>query len=100
MDLDRRPPIHACPGDTVELSAPGEGIGGFTWQAEVPDHSATLIDESMSPPQSGIGAGRDKLFRFRMERAGETVLRLVQKRPWEASAHRIIECKIHCGTAP
>lgn len=100
MDLDQRPAIHACPGETVELSAPGEGIGGFTWHAEIPGQSATLIGETMGPPPPGIGGGRVKLFRVRMETAGETIVRLILKRPWEAAPHRIIAYPIHCTGEP
>ena len=97
MDLERRGPIDACQGDTIEVSAPGEGIGGFQWHAEVPRQAATIVGETLGPLGSGVGSARDKVFRVRLEKPGETMVRLVQTRSWDSTPGRIIEIPIRCS---
>lgn len=97
MDLERRGLIDACLGETIEVAAPGEGVGGFVWHAEVSEQAATIVGETLSPSAQGVGSGREKVFRIRLEKAGETTLRLVQARPWDSTPHRIIEVPIRCG---
>lgn len=96
MDLERRGPIEACRGDTIEVSAPGEGIGGFLWHAEVSCQAATIVGETLGPPGSGVGSARDKVFRVRLEKPGDTMMRLVQTRSWDSTPGRIIEIPIRC----
>ncbi|WP_082494438.1 protease inhibitor I42 family protein [Methylobacterium sp. Leaf108] len=96
MDLERRGPIDARPGETIEIAAPGEGIGGFLWHAEVPHHAATIVGETLGPPSDGVGAGTAKVFRVRLEGPGDTTLRLVQTRSWDSVPGRVIEVPIRC----
>lgn len=98
MDLERRGPIEACRGDTIEVSAPGEGVGGFLWHAEVSRQGATLVSEALSPAEGGIGSARSKIFRVRIDQSGDTVVRLIQMRPWETTPNRIIEVPIRCAS--
>ena len=94
---EQRGPIDACAGDTIELSAPGEGVGGFLWHAEVPAGVGTVVGESLGDAKDGIGSGRDKVFRLRLDRIGDATVRLVQSRPWDSSAARVIEVPIRCA---
>ncbi|GJE16183.1 protease inhibitor I42 family protein [Methylobacterium marchantiae] len=96
MELERRGPIKAYSGETIEVSAPGEGIGGFLWHAEVPRQAATIVSEALGPPVEGVGSARSKVFRVRLERSGDTTVRLIQKRPWDSAPRRIIEVPIRC----
>jgi predicted secreted protein len=97
MELERRVPIKAYSGETIEVSAPGEGIGGFLWHAEVSQQAATIVSEALGPAGEGVGATREKVFRVRLEQPGDTTVRLVQKRPWESTPSRIIEVPIRCA---
>ncbi|WP_405030665.1 protease inhibitor I42 family protein [Methylobacterium sp. WCS2018Hpa-22] len=97
MELERRGPIKACSGETIEVTAPGEGIGGFLWYAEVAHQAATIVSEALGPAAEGVGATREKVFRVRLERPGDTTVRLVQKRPWDSTPYRIIEVPIRCA---
>lgn len=97
MDLERRGLIDARPGDTIDVSAPGEGIGGFLWHAEVSRHAATIVGEMLGPSPDGVGSAREKVFRVRLDTPGDTTVRLVQTRPWDSTPARIIEVPIRCG---
>ena len=99
MKLERRGSIEACAGETIELSAPGEGIGGFLWHAEIPHAVATVVDEALGPSNGSVGPGREKIFRVRLDQAGDTVLRLVQTRSWDSTPGRVIEFPIRCSSA-
>ena len=96
---EQRGPIDACMGDTIELSAPGEGVGGFLWHAEIPAGVGTVVGERLGDSKSGVGSGPDKVFRLRLERAGDATVRLVQRRPWDSAAARVIEVPIRCAAS-
>lgn len=98
-DIERRETIRACAGDTVALHAPGEGIGGYLWHADIPPEIGTVVDEALGSDPAGIGGGPDKVFRIRLKKAGDAVVRLVQSRPWDAQPARVIEYPIHCAAA-
>lgn len=82
--------LTIAPGASRILEAPGHGIGGYLWSAEV--DGPGRIEDIATPATGDIGAGATARFRLTWlaSQGGSVTLRL--KRPWEDApieSHRI-----------
>ena len=95
--VEREPRRDVVEGDVVELTVTDLPGAGYRWEVpEVPAGLAVLDDEWVQPdPPPGVGAGRARLLRFRADQAGEYVVRLELRRPWEAAPARVTELPVH-----
>ena len=82
--------LTIAPGASRTLEAPGHGIGGYLWSAEV--EGPGRIEDISIPAIGDIGTGATGRFRLTWlgSQSGSVILRL--KRPWEdvsIESHRI-----------
>jgi len=83
-------------GDVVELTVTDLPGAGYRWEpAQVPAGLAVLeADWVHADPPPSVGAGRAKVLRFRADTAGEYVVRLELRRPWEPVPARVREVPV------
>jgi predicted secreted protein len=94
-------PVEVVAGtefDVPALDLPG---AGYSW--EVPEIPAglTLVgsDWAAVDPPPGVGAGRARVLRFRADAAGDYVVRLELRRPWEDAPARVEELPVSVRAA-
>src|SRR5947209_6040062 len=73
-------------GETVTVTLPETPTTGYRWQAEVDSAALRTLDDQSEQQAMPRGAPGTRTFSFEPVAAGETVLRLVKKRSWEATA--------------
>ncbi|HEX8667348.1 MAG TPA: protease inhibitor I42 family protein [Allosphingosinicella sp.] len=84
--------LDVTPGRPVTIAAPGHGIGGYVWTAEVESGPGQVEEIEPQAVAGAIGAGATGHFRLRWLGADAGVVRLSLKRPWEerpVEVHRI-----------
>jgi len=92
MPTQNPPPgttIQATVGVPFTVSLEGASGGGYRWQAEVPPLLESAGHRDI--PGAGTGAPATEEFDFRPRTAGTGVLRLILKRPWEATPLKVVE---------
>ena len=100
--VEQQPRREAVEGEVVEVTMTDLPGAGYRWEApEVPPGLAVVEDEWVQPdPPPGVGSGRARVLRFRADRAGEYVVRLELRRPWEAVPARVTELPVSVRPAP
>jgi inhibitor of cysteine peptidase len=83
---DSAQPIHVEAGETFALALTGNPTTGYTWQANVDEAHLALLGQEFKAGGGGVGAGGRQVFHFQALAPGETEIRCVYKRPWEAEA--------------
>ncbi len=75
-------------GSTLEIVLPGNPTTGYSWEVASEETLVLMqIGEASFEPESGaLGAGGKLSLRFVAMASGETVLRLVYRRPFEEDA--------------
>lgn len=86
--------IRARIGESFVLELPALATGGFTWLITRKPETATLSDERIRPAGATIGAASVQEFEFVVARAGEGLLVVAYKRPWETKVSEQLEVKI------
>ncbi len=73
-------------GQTLVVSLEGNPTTGYTWEAaELDEQVLRQVGEAEFKPDSdAIGAGGVQTLRFETVNTGQTTLKLVYRRPWEA----------------
>jgi predicted secreted protein len=99
--VDRQPRREVAVGDVVELTVSDLPGAGYRWEVPaLPPGLSVVEDEWVQPdPPPGVGAGRAHVLRIRADQAGEYVVRLELRRPWEAVPARVSEVPVSV-TAP
>ena len=89
--------IRAGIGESFVLELPALATGGYTWQLTRKPETAVLSDERIRPAGATIGASSIQEFEFVATRAGEGMLVMAYKRPWETTVSELLEVKIVAG---
>ncbi|HEX8662782.1 MAG TPA: protease inhibitor I42 family protein [Beijerinckiaceae bacterium] len=84
-------PITARAGETISLTAPSAGVGGYLWHADVDSSVGHVVTQAQGPPGTMVGAGSDTKFEIKITGKTDGVIRLVLRRPWEEGAAKIVE---------
>lgn len=90
--------IRVRRGDTAEIAASGNGIGGHVWTATVIEGEGRLVELAPTvDPSAGIGAGA--VARFALTWHGERggTVRLLYARPWEKDAAVVRDIAVVVG---
>lgn len=82
-DNGRQIEIHR--GQALNISLPGNPSTGYIWQLDEVDEQILLQKgkPNFEPKSNEVGAPGLQTFRFQAVETGETILRLVYRRPWE-----------------
>jgi inhibitor of cysteine peptidase len=77
--------VEAKQGDKIVLSLQENITTGYGWQIEEIDRSIVELEstEYVDAPQTGLGAGGTRTFRFRAHAVGSARIQLRLRRPWE-----------------
>ena len=99
--VEREPRREVVEGDVVEVPVTDLPGAGYRWEVrQVPPGLTVLEDEWAQPdPPPAVGAGRARLLRLRADQAGEYVVRLELRRPWEAVPARVSEVPVSVTAA-
>lgn len=84
-DADNGKTVELNPGQKLTVILEGNPTTGYTWQVE-PGESGPLKqvgEPQFEPSSSALGAGGKMSLQFEAASAGETLLKLVYRRPWE-----------------
>lgn len=79
-------PIELRVGDEHSLRLAGFGTAGYRWVAEVDGNPEVVSVERSGveePESDAPGAGGRETFSIRAESAGEALVKLALRRPWE-----------------
>jgi inhibitor of cysteine peptidase len=81
-------------GDSVVIRLPENPTTGYRWVFKEVDHKGILTTdpskiEFVAHPESGIGGGGTRTFRFAAKSHGTVVIKLVLKRSWEPEGSAI-----------
>ena len=78
----------AVVGDEVVVVLDETPTSGYRWAPEAFDDAIlAALDDAFTPPEPGLlGASGRHRFRFAIVGPGQTALRLVVRRPWDAAA--------------
>lgn len=73
-------------GQTLVIALPANPSTGYSWGVESPDRSTLpqVNDVETHQVSKGLGAPARQVIRFRAVKTGQTDLRLVYRRPWQA----------------
>jgi predicted secreted protein len=79
-------------GDTIAVQLAENPTTGFRWQLDAIDRDVleAIGDEFRPDPQSRVGGGGVRVFRFRARRRGTTNLEIKLARSWESGAPRAV----------
>ncbi|MEU9450715.1 protease inhibitor I42 family protein [Streptomyces sp. NPDC048277] len=78
------PEISVSLGDEVVVQLPENATTGYLWSVERVDGPVRVADDAYEPPGEPLpGAGGQRFVRIRPTGAGEAVVELALKRPWE-----------------
>ncbi|MGH2571078.1 MAG: protease inhibitor I42 family protein [bacterium] len=83
--------IRARIGETFALELPSRPTAGYVWEVSRAPEVAVLKEERMRPGGAAAGATSVQEFEFTAAHAGEGVLVVEYKRPWERTARERIE---------
>jgi predicted secreted protein len=86
-------------GDEVEVTLPETATTGYMWHPEVDKSILRPAGEDRKVPTEPRGAPGMRVIAFEAVRAGETSLRLVKRRPWEAEAKDEFSVKLEVERA-
>ncbi|WP_406224106.1 protease inhibitor I42 family protein [Streptomyces canus] len=90
--------IHVSPGDEVVVRLPQNATTGYLWSVQRVDGIAEVIgNEYEVSGQPLPGAGGQQVVRIRAAAAGEGLVRLVLKRPWESAVQDRCDVRISVG---
>ena len=80
--------------ESFVLELPARATGGYTWQLARAPETAALSDERIRPAGAALGAPSIQEFEFVATRAGESLLVMACRRPWETTVSEQLEVKI------
>jgi inhibitor of cysteine peptidase len=72
--------VHVGERMTVRLTE--NPTTGYRWQADHDDTRLRLVEDRYDGPQSPRGAGGERVLTFEVLLAGQTTLRLADRRSW------------------
>jgi hypothetical protein len=84
--------LDVTAGRPLTIAAPGHGIGGYVWLAEVEDGPGQVVDAKPELGTDAIGGGAVARFRLDWHGPERGIVKLSLKRPWEdepIEVHRI-----------
>ena len=82
-------------GDDFVIALESNPTTGYAWEAHFDGSMLRLVDREFSSYGPGVGAGGIERFRLKALIAGDTLLSLIYKRPWESSAAEDIVFRVH-----
>jgi predicted secreted protein len=86
--------IRAKIGESFVVELRALATSGYTWRVIREPGVAVLSDERIRSAGSAIGAPSIQEFEFVATRAGEGMLVMVYKRPWERTASEQLEVSV------
>jgi predicted secreted protein len=86
-------------GDEVEVTLPETATTGYVWHPEVDESILRPAGEDRKVPTDPRGAPGMRVIAFEAVRAGETSLRLIKRRSWEAEAKDEFSVKLEVERA-
>jgi predicted secreted protein len=99
--VEQQPRREVVVGDVVELTVSDLPGAGYRWEVPAVPPGLTLVEGEwvQDEPPPGVGAGRARVLRLRADQAGEYVVRLELRRPWEAVPARVSEVPVSVTAA-
>lgn len=95
VTLLRTSGIHVSAGDEVVVQLPENATTGYLWSIQRVDGVLDVIgDDHQFFGQPLPGSGGQRIVRVRAAAAGEGMLQLVLKRPWESAVQDRREVRI------
>ncbi|HSE24369.1 MAG TPA: protease inhibitor I42 family protein [Pyrinomonadaceae bacterium] len=73
-------------GDDFVIELEANPTTGYEWQLEFDSGMLTLLNQQFKPKSAGVGAGGMQHSRFRASTPGQTRIRAIYKRSWEANS--------------
>jgi len=73
-------------GDDFVIELEANPTTGYEWQLEFDSGTLTLLNQVFKKKGGGIGAAGVQHFRFQASTPGQTRIRAIYKRSWEASS--------------
>ncbi|MGW1786104.1 protease inhibitor I42 family protein [Streptomyces sp. NPDC002143] len=90
--------IHVSPGDEVVVQLPRNATTGYSWSVQRVDGALEVTGDAYELfGQPSPGAGGRQVVRIRAAAAGEGLVRLVLKRPWESAVLERRDVRISAG---
>lgn len=77
--------IRTSPGKSFVIEVAGNPTTGYLWEPDLPP-GLELVEHRLEPDTTAIGAAGKDRFTLRAARAGEYVVKLQLRRPWESRA--------------
>jgi inhibitor of cysteine peptidase len=74
--------IRVRVGDVLEVRLPENPTTGYRWDFVAPGNLSVVSDELAAQPGGGIGAGGERVVRFRATAPGETRVEAANQRSW------------------
>ena len=99
--VEQQPRREVVVGDVVELTVSDLPGAGYRWEVPAVPPGLTVVEDEwvQRDPLPGVGAGRARVLRLRADLAGEYVVRLELRRPWEAVPARVSEVPVSVTAA-
>jgi predicted secreted protein len=87
--------VHVSLGDEVVVQLPENATTGYLWSVQRVDAGLEVTGNEYEAPGSPLpGAGGKRVVRLRPTAAGEGLVQLVLKRPWESSVQERLSVRI------
>jgi len=87
--------IGATVGSELVIAVESNPTTGYRWQAQFDAAALALVDQRFTALGTGVGAGGIERFRFKVLAAGDSAIRLVRKRAWEAISVEDLTFRVH-----
>ena len=104
--LRANPTMELVAGSVAVIALPSNPTTGYRWVSEVADPKVAAVIGSafIAPPNDGrVGVGGEHRFQVRAVAAGETTLKLTERRPWtggETAQELVVKVVVHEARVP
>lgn len=95
-EIVKEAPIEACAGETVALTAPRVGVGGYQWEVEIDPALGEVVSRKLAAASEMVGGGTETRFEIAVKSRRDGIVRLILRRPWEKTPAKILEYPLRC----
>ncbi|WP_036218567.1 protease inhibitor I42 family protein [Calidithermus chliarophilus] len=100
-DADHDREVELRPGEELELRLKENPTTGYRWSLEAPDPALLqLLEDDFALDRGGaIGAGGERIFRFRAQAPGQLTLKLRHWQAWSGESSVDRHFRLHLRVA-